>query len=334
MPEPTEIMPISNSEATPALKVVAIVYDELCTFEFGIAAEVFGLERPELGASLYDFKSESIDQKTVAAHGCLSFTANGTLTDLEDADTIVIPGWRGKDEHVPELLINKLCRARERGASILAICSGGYVLAATGMLANKRATTHWQYLDHFQNSFPDIDVQENQLYVDEDGIITSAGSSAGIDACLHMVRRDYGQSVAASVARRLVVQSHRHAGHAQLIQKPVTDLDENRINDLISDIRSKVYARYTIASLSKQAGMSSRTFQRRFISVTGLPVMQWLVQERLSMACELLESTDLSVESISEQVGFGSAETLRYHFKHVLQSNPTQYRRNLSYIVK
>ena len=310
--------------------MVALVYDGLCTFEFGIVSEVFGLRRPELEQELYSFASVSIDAKTLTAQGGLEFTATGTRDDLEKAHTIVIPGWRGKDSVVPEAMCKQLQAAHERGARLLSICSGCYVLAAAGLLAKKSATTHWQYIDDFQAKYPDIDVQENKLYIDDGGIITSAGSSAGLDACLHVVRCDYGITIANKVARRLVMHSHRHGAHAQLIERPMPDSETDKIfADLLVELRSNLSNQYHIAALAKRMGMSSRSFQRRFLAFTGIPVMQWLVQERLNMVCELLESSTLSIETISQQTGFGSAETLRYHFKHVLQSSPTAYRKLL-----
>jgi len=335
MPDVPEIMPNSAEKPNPTPLVVGLVYDGLCTFEYGIAAEVFGLQRPDLDHELYRFTSVSINEEWLTAHGGLEIKASGTVTDLEKAHTIVVPGWRGKDEPVPEPLCQHLRTAYASGARILAICSGCYVLAAAGLLTNRRATTHWQYLQHFQSRYPEIDVQDNKLYIDDEGIITSAGSSAGLDACLHVVRCDYGVKVANAVAQRLVMHSHRHGAHAQLIERPVAEINERHgIAELITSLRANLSDQYHIASLAERVDMSPRSFQRHFLSFTGIPVMQWLVQERLTMMCELLESSDWSVETISNKVGFTSTETMRYHFKHMLQSSPSEYRKTLNLLTR
>lgn len=327
MPDLPEIMPITHAQEQSPL-VVALVYDGLCTFEYDIAAEVFGLKRPEFDRELYRFTSVSIDADVLKAHGGLEFRATGTVADLEEAHTIVVPGWRGKDELVPDGLCQHLRAAHHRGARILSICSGSYVLAAAGLLANRSATTHWQYLEDLQSKYPDIDVQDNKLYIDDERIITSAGSSAGLDACLHVVRSDYGAKVANAVAQRLVMHSHRHGAHAQHIERPMPEaVDNHALADLLTTMRANLSKQYNVGLLAEEMNMSPRSLQRRFLAFTGTPVMQWLVQERLSMMCELLEESSLSVEVISLTVGFSSTETMRYHFKHMLQSSPSEYRR-------
>lgn len=327
MPETIENMP--NAKASPPL-VVALVYDGLCTFEYGIASEVFGLKRPEFAKELYQFTSVSIGDETLHAQGGLEFKARGVIEDLEKAHTIVIPGWRGKDADVPDSICQQLRLAHKRGTRFLSICSGSYVLAAAGLLSNKRATTHWQYLDHFQSKYPDIHVQDNELYIDDAGIITSAGSSAGLDACLYIVRCDYGVKIANVVARRLVMHSHRHGSHSQIVERPVPqDKESADLAELLQTLRLNLSKNYNVADLAKLSGMSARTFQRRFQAFTGMPVMQWLNQERLNLVCELLESSDMSIDAISESAGFGSAETLRYHFKHAMQTSPSDYRKML-----
>jgi len=213
------------------------------------------------------------------AAGGLTIKATGTRSDLESAHTIVIPGWRGKDEPVPEMICKQLRKAHHRGARLMSICSGSYVLAAAGLLEQRRVTTHWRYAKDMKSKFPDIVLQEDRLYVDEGDIITSAGSSAGIDACLHIVRCDYGAKIANIVARRLVIHAHRQGSN-------------------------NLSAPHSISSMTKSVGMSSRTFQRRFVAFTGMAPMKWLAQERVHRCCQLLESTDLSIDRISLAVGF------------------------------
>lgn len=325
----TKITPTDENDEPPL--VVALVYDGLCTFEYGIVAEVFGLTRPELKRDLYRFASVSLERGKIRAAGGLTVTASGTDEDFENAHTIIVPGWRGKDEVVPEHIIKKLRTAHNRGVRIMSICSGVYVLAAAGLLNGRRVTTHWRYTDHFQQKFPDTSVQLDNLYVDEGDIITSAGSSAGIDACLHMVRKDYGAKIANTVARRLVMHAHRQGGQAQFIEQPVPKQGEShRLSELIEKIRNRLGDKHSIASMADIAGMSTRTFQRRFFASQGIAAMQWLMQERVSRSSFLLETSDLSVETISQTVGFSNAEALRYHFRQVLSVSPLEYRKRFS----
>lgn len=322
-------MPKTNVEDSGrGTKVAILVYDGLCTFEFGIVAEVFGLYRSELGGHLYDVSSVSIESGPLRAAGGITITADGKLEDLETADTIVVPGWRGKDEPVPSVICDALYAAHKRGARVMSICSGIYVLAAAGLLSQRRATTHWRYADDFSTKFAEVDIQLNELYVDDGDIITSAGSSAGIDACLHIIRTDYGSKIANSVARRLVMHSHRQGGQAQFIEQPVPKASGgHRLSEMMDRIRATIVEDHGISSMAKMVAMSSRTFQRRFIALTGVSAMQWLTQERLSRSCLLLETTDMTMERVSQAAGFGNAETMRYHFRQALSLSPTDYRK-------
>ncbi len=312
-------------------RVAILVYDGLCTFEYGIVVEVFGLYRPEVGGYLYEVSSVAVEKKPLRAAGGLMVTATGTLGDLESADIIVVPGWRGKDAEVPIHICRALRTAHERGARIMSICSGIYVIAAAGLLANRRATTHWRYAEDFSAKYPDVEVLLNALYVDEGDIITSAGSSAGIDACIHLVRSDFGSTIANAVARRLVMHAHRQGGQAQFIERPVPkEGGTDRLSEMMDKVRSNIADDHHISSLATLAGMSSRTLQRRFQAFAGIPIMQWLTRERLSHACLLLESTDMSVDRVSQLVGFGTAESLRYHFRKNLRVSPMHYRKRFS----
>lgn len=309
-------------------KIAILVYNGLCTFEYGIVAEVFGLNRPELGGYLYDVSSVSIENGPLQAAGGITITANGTLADLEAADTIVVPGWRGKDEPVPNVICDALNAAHRRGARVMSICSGIYVLAAAGLLSGRRATTHWRYIEDFLAKFADVDIQLNELYVDDGDIVTSAGSSAGIDACLHIIRTDYGSEIANSVARRLVMHSHRQGGQAQFIEQPIPKASGgHRLSEMMDRLRATLADEHGISSMAKMVAMSSRTFQRRFIALTGVSAMQWLTQERLSQSCLLLETTDMTIEQVSQVAGFGNSETMRYHFRQALSLSPTDYRK-------
>lgn len=311
--------------------VVALAYDGLCTFEFGVAVEIFGLSRPELGEYWYRFAVASVDGGELRATGGVRVVADGDLSLIAEAGTVMVPGWRGVDEPVPEALCQQLRAAYARGCRIMSICSGVFVLAAAGLLDGRKATTHWRYLDALQQRYPAIDVVPDVLYVDEGNLLTSAGSAAGIDLCLHLVRRDYGQETANSVARRLVVQPHRDGAQSQSIVRPVPVARESKRLGLLFDyLHQQLAENHTVASLASRAGMSPRTFLRRFQDATGTTPARWLLNERLVRARTMLEKTRLSLDHIAAQVGFGSASTLRYHFQQHFSVSPAAYRKSFT----
>ena len=321
-----KIAPIAT---TTGPLVVAPVYDGLCTFEFAIAAEVFGLARPELGPGWYRFASAAIEPGPLRAHGGLVVTMDGGLELLEQADLIVMAGWKGTQVPVPEELTHRLRRAWERGARLASICSGAFVLAATGLLDGRRAATHWRYAEALQQRHPAIDVDAGVLYVQEERVFTSAGSAAGIDLMLHLVRCDFGVEAATSVARRLVTPLHRSGGQSQFIQRPVPVDHANRLGGVLEQVRADLKASWSVTHMARAAAMSPRTFLRRFTESTAQAPGQWLIAERVAEAQRLLESTSLPVERIAEEVGFGSVQTLRHHFQARLGLAPREYRRTL-----
>ncbi|WP_425523278.1 transcriptional regulator FtrA [Microvirga terrestris] len=312
----------------PNRLVVALAYDRLSTFEFGIAVEIFGLPRPEMGPDWYRFAVCAIEPGPLRAIGGFQIMADGDLELLEQADTIVIPGWRGASaEPVPTALVDALRRAHERGARLMSICSGVFALAATGLLSGRRATTHWHYVEQLSAAYPDIEIEPDVLYVDEGLLLTSAGSAAGIDLCLHVVRHDFGPEIANRLARRLVVPPHREGGQAQFIERPVPPAREGtRFAPLFDRMRQRLSEEQPIDMLATEVGMSTRTFLRRFKAATGMPPGEWLLGERLIRARELLETTRNSIEDIASVTGFGSAATLRHHFRSRLGTSPAAYR--------
>lgn len=311
--------------------VVALAYDGLCTFEFGVAVEIFGLARPELGPDWYRFAVAAVDEGELRATGGVRVMADGDMSLIAQAGTVIVPGWRGADTPVPDALCQQLREAHRRGCRILSICSGVFVLAAAGLLEGCRATTHWRYLETLQQRYPDVEVVPDVLYVDEGTVLTSAGSAAGIDLCLHLVRRDFGQEAANSVARRLVVQPHRDGGQTQNIVRPVPVARESeRLGLLFDYLHQQLADNHTVASLASRAGMSPRTFLRRFQDATGTTPARWLLNERLMRARGMLEKTRLSLDSIAIQVGFGSSSTLRYHFQQHFSVSPAAYRKSFT----
>ncbi|USQ95750.1 transcriptional regulator FtrA [Caulobacter sp. RL271] len=324
-------MPKSSLRPTSAngpknLKVVALVYDGLRTFEFGSAVELFGLPRPEMGPNWYTFATAAIEQGPLRGLGGVQVIADGGLDLVEQAGTIIVAGWRGADKPVPQPVIEALQKAHASGARVMSICSGVFVLAAAGLLKGRRATTHWHDVDTLRVRYPDIDVVPDVLYVDEGDILTSAGSAAGLDLGLHLIRRDFGPRAANIVARRLVVPPHRDGGQAQLIQEPVPDaLESSRLSPILDRMRANLGREHTVKALAEAAGMSSRTFLRRFEAATGTTPARWLLAERLARARDLLETTPAGVEQIAHAVGFRAA-ALRRHFRARFATTPRVYR--------
>jgi AraC family transcriptional regulator, transcriptional activator FtrA len=270
----------------------------------------------------------AVEPGPLAAAGGIRVAADGGLALVEQAGTIIVPGWRGADSPVPERLLQALRRAHKRGARLLSFCSGVFVLAATGLLDGRRATTHWRYSERLARDYPAIKVQPDVLYVDEGNVLTAAGSAAGIDLSLHLIRRDWGPAAANSVARRLVVPSHRDGGQAQFIEAPVPQAREGgRLGQVLERMRAEPAGDTTLAKLAREAGMSRRTFMRRFKASTGTTPAAWLANARINRARELLEYSSSDIEEIATAVGFRSAATLRHHFRRQMKVSPSAYRR-------
>ena len=315
----------------PNRLVAVVVYDGLCTFEFGIVAEVFGLDRPEMGPDWYTLVTCACEPGPLRAAGGLTVTANDGLERLSEAGTIVIPGWKGIGVAPPEALLAALRSAAERGARILSLCSGAFVLAAAGLLDEGLATTHWRYAEAFRTAFPDVEIDADLLYVDRGHVMTSAGSAAGIDLLLHFVRSELGPEAANSVARRLVVPSHRDGGQAQFIERPVPPRRDGRLAALLDRMREHADRPLTIAALAREAAMSERTFLRRFKELTGMTPAAWLLSVRLDRAKQMLESGGLGIEDIALRAGFGTSATLRMHFRAMVGISPREYRRRFGH---
>jgi AraC family transcriptional activator FtrA len=308
--------------------VVTLAYDGLCTFEFGVAAEVFGLARPEMGEGWYRHTTAAIEPGPLRAAGGLTVTVSGGLDLLEQADLIVVPGWRGILMPVPEDLLEALKAAHARGARLMSLCSGIAVLAATGLLDGRRATTHWRYADIIATRHPEIRLDPDVLYIDEGQVLTAAGSAAGIDLCLHVVRRDFGPDAANSVARRLVVPPHREGGQAQFIERPMPrEHEARRLAPLLDWLEANLDANVSLADMAARSGMSERSFQRKFRQWTGMAPGEFLLSRRLRHACDLLErNRETSLDDIAMAAGLGTAATMRHHFRTRLATSPAAYR--------
>ncbi len=309
-------------------KVVVVTYHELCTFEFGIAVEVFGLARPELGRDWYRFQVCSAEGPQVPAIGGVQLHVDAGLEALDQADIVIVPGWRDPRQRPSAELSAAIVGAHERGARIVGICGGVFVLAATGLLSNRRATTHWRFLDDFIARNPDVRVDPAPLYCDEDRILTSAGSAAGIDLCLHIVRSDYGSEVADRVARRLVTAPLRGGNQPQRSPDNLVPAGrDQKLSDFLLQLKANLATPYTSAEAARELGMSPRTFHRKFLALTGENYGVWMSQRRLERAKNLLRETDLNIEEISEACGFGSSGSLRRLFREATDGSPGEFRK-------
>jgi AraC family transcriptional activator FtrA len=307
--------------------VVILAYDGLCLFEFSCAVEIFGLSRPEMGSHWYRCAIAAAEPGPLRGIGGLRVQADGGLELLADAFMAVIPGWRAQGQETPpEPLLAALRQAHARGCRLVSICAGAFVLAAAGLLAGRRATTHWRHVETLANAHPDITVEPGVLYVDEGSVLTSAGSAAGLDLCLHLVRRDFGAKAANRVARRLVIAGHREGGQTQFIERPVPRRAGSRLAPLLDRVRSRLDERWPIERLAVEAGMSMRGIHRHIRDATGLAPGQWLLAERIARAREMLEESNASVEHVARHVGFGAAATLRNHFRKIVGVSPATYR--------
>jgi AraC family transcriptional activator FtrA len=311
-------------------QVVVLALPSVVPFDLAVPVQVFGYPRPDLGLRRYRaiVCSERRGRVETASGGFALDVRHG-LEALRRADTIVVPGIDDLTLAISPAVIRALRAAHARGARLVSICTGAFVLAEAGLLNGRRATTHWADVPEFCRRFPDVSVDSGVLYVDGDRVLTSAGIAAGIDLCLHIVRKDYGAAVANTVARRLVVAPHRSGGQAQFIPQPV---DPSNAGEAVFEVTREWARRHlgepiTVARLAARAGMPVRTFARNFARETGVSPLRWLRAQRLLAAQQDLELTDRSVTQVALRWGFGSALSLRIHFRRALGTSPLAYRR-------
>ncbi|HCT80912.1 MAG TPA: AraC family transcriptional regulator [Micromonosporaceae bacterium] len=297
-------------------------------YELAIVCEVFGGERPY---PWYDLRLCAIRPGATRTESGFLVETPHSLDEIANADTVVVPAipWAclDPDRPLPSELIEALRAANARGARMVSLCSGAFALAAAGVLDGRRATTHWMQAEALAQRYPQIEVDAAVLYVDEGRVLTSAGRSAGLDLCLHLVRRDFGAEMANRVARSLVVPAHRPGGQSQYVDLSVPKTDDDAMGPLLQWAIAHLDRPLTVAQLAKRTNLSARTFVRRFHAVTGTSPLQWLLHQRLAHAQVLLESTSLSIERVSEHSGLGTAANLRRHFHLNVGVTPTEYRR-------
>ncbi|WP_328470617.1 GlxA family transcriptional regulator [Streptomyces sp. NBC_00448] len=308
-----------------AHRVALAVTDQAPIFELAVPCEVFGIDRPDLTDPWYDLQVCTVDPGTTVAHGFVAHGA-GDMDDLVRADTVVVPACANVHRAPSPELVEAVRAAHTAGARIAAICSGAFVLAAAGLLDGRRATTHWMHTHELARRHPEVCLDPKVLYVEDGGIYTSAGTAAGLDLCLELVRVDHGAAVANALARRLVTPPHRMGGQAQYVELPAVARDDTTLGPLLEWARGRLDGPLTLTDLARQAGISRRTLARRFEETIGVPPMRWLQQERIRRAQHLLETSTLPVEQVSAASGLGSATNLRRHFVRDVGLAPQAYR--------
>ncbi|MGU5715839.1 GlxA family transcriptional regulator [Aeromonas taiwanensis] len=312
----------------PTPVVAVITFDHFSPFHCAVPCLIFG-DTMMPGQPLFELRlcaGDSI-RHPASSQGFRIDPSHG-LEGLAEADIIIIPFWRDPAERPAQPLLDALMAAHRRGAQVVGLCLGTYVLAYAGLLDGYRASTHWEYEQDFIHRFPKVRLDTNALYVDDHGLITSAGTAAGLDCCLYLVRQHHGSRIANRLARRLVVPPHREGGQAQFIEQPVpASTRDARINQLFDHLRAHLAEPHTLDSLAEHCLMSRRTFTRRFQRATGLSLGEWLLAERLRRSQELLESGTHSMERIAELVGLKTAASLRQHFRTRFGVSPREWRR-------
>ena len=321
--------------------VAVVVVNGFLPFEFGTICEVFGVDRSDDGLPSYDFAVVAGEPPPLRAHNDFTIQPSCGLERLEEADLIALPAV-GDDQlsiypvppgrpcpprEFPGDLLAALHRAVDRGARVLSVCSGAFILGEAGLLDGRRCTTHWRHAEELARRYPAAKVDPDVLYVDDDPVITSAGTAAGIDACLYLVRKEQGSRIANGIARRMVVPPHRDGGQAQYVDQPVAPFCDGTLRDLLEWLRAHLDQPLTVRQLAVRANMSERTFARRFVQDTGTTPQRWLIGQRILLAQQLLEESDETVDAIADRTGFGNATALRHHFRAWRGTTPNAYRR-------
>ncbi|MFK0690238.1 helix-turn-helix domain-containing protein [Mesorhizobium sp. IMUNJ 23033] len=307
--------------------IAAIAFDGISPFHLSVPCLVFGADRTRLGLPRFDFRVCALEQGAIHTEAGLTIAVPHGLSALDEADIVIVPSWKNLEAPLPAVLTDALTRAHRRGALIVGLCLGTFAIAAAGLLAGRRATTHWAYTDQLQALHPDIILNADVLYVDDGDIVTSAGVAAGLDCCLHIVRARYGAELALRLARHIVLSPHRQGGQAQFIERPVAKTPTaDRFAQALDQVRKTLGEMHSLDSVAKAAGLTRRTFTRRFQKSIGTSFGDWLADQRVALAQRLLEATDKSMDMVAFEAGFGSATSLRQHFAARLRTSPMQYR--------
>jgi transcriptional regulator GlxA family with amidase domain len=312
--------------STPAIQVAVIAFDGMTPFHLSVPCLVFG---SGLGArSSFALRVCGLDGAMLETTAGFGIRPGHGLDGLEDADVVVMPAWHDDCRPAPPALLDALRQAHARGACVMALCLGAFPVAEAGLLDGRAATTHWAAADELARRYPKVKVDPEVLYVDEGDVLSSAGIAAGIDCCLHLLRRLCGAETANAVARRMVVAPHREGGQAQFIERPLpVSPSDGRLARVLDWVSRNLGAEHDLDALAARAAMSRRNFTRHFRQATGMSFKQWLLEQRLQHARTLLETSEAPVERVAQQAGFGSALSLRQHFRSTLQTSPAAYRK-------
>jgi AraC family transcriptional activator FtrA len=311
--------------------VSVILVEPVAVFEFGVAVEVFGHDRTDDGVPPVDFRvcalTPGVPLRTTTGPA-LAVTASHGLDAVTGSDLVIVSATPARPPaDYPVEVLDVIRAAHAAGSTVLSLCSGSFVLGAAGLLDGRPCTTHWRLVAEMERAHPAALVDPRALFVDDGSIVTSAGTAASIDACLHLVRRELGAAVATKIARRMVVPPQRDGGQQQFVEMPIPALTADSLSPLLAWVLDHLAEPHTATSLARRAMMSDRTFARRFSAETGTTPHKWLTQQRILAARGLLEESDLGVEQIAARVGFNSAVVLREHFRREIGLAPVDYRR-------
>ncbi|NGN69271.1 helix-turn-helix domain-containing protein [Streptomyces sp. A7024] len=310
--------------------VVCVLTHDVNAFEMGVICEVFGIDRSDQGLPVYDFATVAGEEPPIRLHPGMAVTpSHRGLDRIAEADLVAVPaGQQFISREFPEDLLEALRAAVDRGAYVLSVCTGAFLLGRAGLLDGRQCTTHWRHADDLARQYPRAELEPGVLYVQDGPVITSAGTASGIDACLSLVRQEQGSKVANTIARRMVVPPHRDGGQAQYIQRPVPErCGDDAIGEALAWMQDHLDQESTVEELAALVHLAPRTFARRFQQETGSTPYQWMLGQRVLHAQHLLEETDLTVDAIAARAGFGNAATLRHHFLRRLETTPNAYRR-------
>lgn len=319
-------MPRSSSKPRK-IRIAVIAFDNITPFHLSVPSLVFGNIQDESEASVFDVFVCAIDKGLIRTSAGFSIAVEADLAALKSADIVIMPAWHADCRGAPPALLDALRGAHKRGSRMVGMCLGSFPLAEAGLLDGKTVTTHWEAAERLAKRFPKVKVDRDVLYVAEDDVLTSAGVAAGLDCCLHLLRQTCGAEVANNVARRLVIAPHRQGGQAQFIERPVpVSNSDSRFSQVLEWVARHLEKEHSIDSLAQRAAMSRRNFTRHFRQATGTSFKQWLLSQRLTHAQRMLEGGDASIEVVAQQAGFGTALSLRQHFRSALRTSPSAYR--------
>jgi transcriptional regulator GlxA family with amidase domain len=312
----------------PEHTVALIAFAGISPFHLSVPCMVFGDDLARLGVPRYNLLICATATGPIRTQSGFNIDVEHDLSALQLADTVIVPAWHDPDERPPQALLDALVAAHARGARIVGLCLGAFVLAEAGLLDGRAASTHWVFSDDFARKYPRVKLDRKVLYVDDGDIITSAGTAAAIDCCLHLLRRDHGADVANRIARRMVVAPHRRGGQAQYIEQPLPEPARgDQLTATLEWALGHLDQPLGLDVLAAKAAMSRRNFTRRFKLSTGTTVTQWLLNHRLASAQRLLETSDKAIDRIAEMIGFGSTVSLRQHFSAAFSVSPAAYRK-------